>query len=196
MTTAMPPSASNRLQEWLLDSLAQGTVLASAVSALLGQAVVRIVLAGQTTALQVLPAHGSSVPTSESDQLAAAVLEIELRNGGRTLIVEDDLARKGDRVLTQDRVGFVDDRVLRWADLESEDAPGLLRTGSAGYPLNAYVVSLSADELGLTNGLQLGTELVQRIAESTMLVLVGAFDGEGFIAAWPSGYGAPAEGEL
>ena len=38
--------------------------------------------------------------------------------------------------------------------------------------------------------------VVQRIAESTMLVLVGAFDGEGFIAAWPSGYGAPAEGEL
>jgi hypothetical protein len=113
MTTAMSPGASNRFREWLFDSLAQGTALASAVSALLGHAVVRIVLAGRTTALEVLPAHGSSVPTSESDQLAAAVLEVELRSGGRTLIVEDDLARKGDRIRTHGPVGYVDDRVLR-----------------------------------------------------------------------------------
>jgi hypothetical protein len=196
MTTAMSPGASNRFREWLFDSLAQGTALASAVSALLGHAVVRIVLAGRTAALEVLPAHGSSVPTSESDQLAAAVLEVELRSGGRTLIVEDDLARKGDRVLTHGPVGYVDDRVLRWADLKSEDAPGLLRTGSAGYPLNAYVVSLSAAELGLTNGLQLSTELVQRIAESTTLVFVGAFDGEGYIVAWRSGSEPSVEGGL
>lgn len=103
-----------------------------------------------------------------------------LAAGGGTLVVEDDLARRGDRL---DGVAFVGDRVLRWADLTTDVARAtrLLRLGASGYPLNAFVSRLSAGSLFLRPGQTVGEDEVRALAQSVAVVINSVYDAESFV---------------
>jgi hypothetical protein len=126
--------------------------------------------------------HGRGIRSSEADQIAKRVLECFAQVGVRTLVVEDDLARRGDRAIGAD-VAFVGDRVIRWADLEvgSVAAVRLLGTGASGYPLNAYTCWLAPIELGLEYGETLDVSQQAFLVDSICAVITSVYDAEAYL---------------
>lgn len=55
-----------------------------------------------------------------------------------------------------------------------------MRVGS-GYPRNAFVVTRSADELGLADRQQAPDDFPNRVAESLSAVIVSVFDDESYL---------------
>jgi hypothetical protein len=127
--------------------------------------------------------HGRGYPSSEVDRLASRLLELLTSVGAQSLVVEDDLARRGDPGL-EGNVAFVDDRVVRWANLgQGADAPAaLLRGGSSGYPLNAFVSSFGAGDLMLAPGSRLQPAALSTIVNSAMAVIASVYDAEAYVA--------------
>jgi hypothetical protein len=125
---------------------------------------------------------GRGISTADADAAVQHLLASMARNGPQTLVVEDDLARRGDSSLTAD-VAFVGDRVLRWIALsEGGDAASrLLRTGSSGYPLNAFLCDRAPSELGLTAGRLLSEPDTLSVAESVFAVITTIYDAETFL---------------
>lgn len=97
-------------------------------------------------------------------------------------LVEGDLARRGDPGL-EGNIVFVEDRILRWKELGRDVGPAvsLLRTGSSGYPLNAFVCSGMAAGMGLIAGSQLDATIQGSIVESTVAIIVSAYDREAYV---------------
>ncbi len=127
--------------------------------------------------------HGHGYSSAEVDRLAVKLLQALVAEGARTLVVEDDLARRGDPRL-EGNVGFVEDRVVKWAELDrgTVDAVTLLRSGSSGYPLNAFVSTLSARELMLEPRSQLRSETLSSIVRSVVAVIASVYDAEAYVA--------------
>ncbi len=65
---------------------------------------------------QVLDGHGRGISQFDADVVLDRVVDALALTGATTLVVEDDLARRGDPGL-YGQVAFVRGRVLRWADL-------------------------------------------------------------------------------
>jgi hypothetical protein len=126
--------------------------------------------------------HGRGYPVDDVDRLAGQLLEALVATGARTLIVEDDLAQYGDPRL-EGNVAFVGNRVVRWAELDrgTDDALFLLRSGSSGHPLNAFVSTRSVAELSLEPGSQLRSEPVASIVRSIVTVIVSVYDAEAYV---------------
>ncbi len=121
--------------------------------------------------------------TNDADNLLRGSLRRLASVGARSVVVEDDLMLRTDPVLVGP-VAFVDDRVLRWSSIDPElldAAVKLLRSGSSGYPLVAYVVDSSPQFLGLSTGARLGSEFVDRLRRSALAVIVSAFDAETYL---------------
>jgi hypothetical protein len=92
-----------------------------------------------TAAPLVLDDSGRGIQSKDADATTQRVLQCLGRDVVKTVIVEDDLARRGDVIAGAD-VAFVEDRVLRWTALDNDaaGAVALMRSGSSGYPLNAF----------------------------------------------------------
>lgn len=102
-------------------------------------------------------------------------------NGGHLVVVEDDLARRGDPHL--EGVAFVGDRAIRWLELGEDPSlvAQLVRTGGSGYPLNAFVCGSGAGDLGLISDRVLSTEAVSVVARSVTTIISSAFDAESYV---------------
>jgi hypothetical protein len=126
--------------------------------------------------------HGRGIRSIDADQIAERVFESFTEVGVRTLVVEDDLARWGDRGLGAN-VAFVGDRVIRWIDLEvgAVAAARLLRSGSSGYPLNAFASWLAPVELGLEAGKTLDESQQAALVDSTCAVITSVYDAESYL---------------
>jgi hypothetical protein len=174
--------------EWMRGSLAQGSDIA---------AMVLPRLARFDSGHLLVPAESGGGPWSplsdtggkchpaDSDRVAEPFIATCSRAGARTLVVEDDVARKGDPGLSDEDVVYVSDRVLRWADLgrqSARSAVALLRSGASGYPLNAYLVTVAPNELGLMRQRVL-THVDQRmIAVATIGLVATVYDAEALLA--------------
>lgn len=125
--------------------------------------------------------HGRGVHPSAADYLAQQVLCRFAASGNQTLIVEDDLARRGDPGLQE--AAFVGDRVLRWRELgvEAKQAVRLLRSGASGYPLIAYVCRGASADVGLEAGTLLDSKKQAALVDSTVAILVTVYDAEAYL---------------
>jgi hypothetical protein len=169
--------------DWVRGSLAQGSFLAMLMTTRLASLSSARLLVPSTDAGEVgkLDDDGRGIRQSDVALVARRVLE-HITGRLETLIVESDVARRGDRHLSPD-VAFVEDRVLRWTDLaDVDEAVVLLRRGASGYPLNAYGCVDPAGDLGLRAGQTLDGDDLARVCASTCLVVVSVYDGEAFVA--------------
>ncbi len=176
------------LRAWMADSLSEGSALAIAS--------VRLVT--EHGSVQVLiqsePATGERSPLNESIGLRASdadlrltsVLEALVREGSRTILVEDDLSREGDPQISG-QVAFLDGRVVRWHDLRESCRQGadLARTGASGYPLNAFVSNRDPVALGLSGGQRLDSEFVESFLGSISAIVVAVHDAETYVVWQP-----------
>jgi hypothetical protein len=170
---------------WVQDSLRHGSVLSTMVSRRLKDFAVARLLAPEAVSpgnVGVLDNESRGIRTSDVDRLAGQVIARIALAGVRTIVVEDDLARRGDPVLRRD-LAYVEDRVVRWVDLIGDPVDGarLLRSGASGYPLNAYACGPSPGDLGLASGRSLELKELESIAASTRAVLASVFDAEAFV---------------
>jgi len=170
---------------WVQRSLAQGALLSHAVAAEIERFVVATLLAPARYGDGVLDDVGRGIRAEEADATALAYLTTG-GPGGWCLLVEDDLARPGDPGLGDHPGHFsvVDGRILRWADLDGarEQLSWTLRAGSSRFPLNAFVLPVSASRAGLMPGAEVGDAVVDAIARQVVAVIVSVFDAEAYVA--------------
>ncbi len=143
------PIDFDRAADWVRDSLAQGSELSIRVARRLSDLSQAIVIGPTLDESQALDGQGQGISQVDADVALDRVVDALALTGAKTLVVEDDLARRGDPGL-QGQVAFVGGRVLRWTDLSRAKASRLLRTGASGYPLNAFVCRPDAVSLSLT----------------------------------------------
>jgi hypothetical protein len=172
--------------DWVRGSLAQGSTLSMLMSERLTSLPVALLVAPSVMAHRETPRldeHGRGYSAAETDRRAAALLDGVRARGARLLVVEDDLARRGDLAL-EGNFAFVDDRVVRWAELDdgAAAAVALMRSGSSGYPLNAFASNLSARELGLMPRSQLQPANLSAMVESAAVILASVYDAEAYVA--------------
>jgi hypothetical protein len=171
--------------DWVQGSLAQGSGLATMMTLRLDRMETARLLAPEVPgagSVAPLDDYARGIRSSDSDQVAKRVLESFAEVGVRTLVVEDDLARRGDPGLGAD-VAFLSDRVIRWADLAvgAVAAVRLLRTGSSGYPLNAFACWGAPVELGLEAGKTLDESRQASLVDSTCAVITSIYDAEAYL---------------
>ena len=100
---------------------------------------------------------------------------------GSLLVVEDDLARRGDPSVLG-AAAYVGDRVLRWRAIDDgRRAEELLREGSSGYPLNAFVIAENVGSSILSANAAISSQQVAQLARSVSIVIAAAFDGEAYL---------------
>jgi hypothetical protein len=182
--------------DWLRYSLGQGEVISPAALkfieeheghsyALVPETVDPARLANPYDGAVITPGTGSP------REALARVLTTLAERGGACTVVEDEMSEKGDanpswggRLLT----GFVGEKVIHWAGFEGnvEDAIIAVDRGSGDYPTNAFVTSVSAQELGLVDGANLDHDIAGPVIGSLMAVIVAAYDAETYIIWEPS----------
>lgn len=178
--------AADEAMDWARGSLAQGSALAMSMIQRLGSLKSTWLVVPPDAEYQAprrLDDRGHDIKTSDADLLGARLLACLTQAGLRVLLVEDDLARRGDPNLGRD-VAFVGERVIRWSEMAGSSArtAALLRNGSSGYPLNAFLCRASAKQLGLEPGIEIEAEVQELIVESTQAVIVSVYDAEAFVA--------------
>jgi hypothetical protein len=170
---------------WVQRSLAQGALLSHAVAAEIERFVVATLLAPTRYGDGILDDIGRGIRAEEADATSLAYLT-RRGPGGGSLLVEDDLARPGDPGLGDHpgHYSVVGGRILRWADLDGarEQLSWTLRAGSSRFPLNAFVLPVSAARAGLMPGAEVGDEIVAAIARQVVAVIVSVFDAEAYVA--------------
>lgn len=169
-------------REWVASSLHEGSGLAEQVLQKLGGACRAFLLGDPADPFAPLSNRGGVMSLGVSQYIASQFLSVLSTSGMRTLVVEDDLARRGDSNLSGD-MAFLEERVVRWASLGSGAVSSvrLLSEGSSGYPLNAFVLRSSAEEVGIEPGKDISSHIAE-IALQVSVVIVAAFDAEGFVA--------------
>jgi hypothetical protein len=127
-------------------------------------------------------AAGLGFKHADSDEAMRAYLQDFENSGAKTLVVEDEISRRGDPI-RGGPVAYYRDKVFRWCLLggDAMRAVQLLRFGSSGYPLNAYVSPLSPQELSLSPDSELGASFPDAIKSALLAVIVSALDAETFL---------------
>lgn len=183
--TALQPELA---VSWVRDSLKQGSSLAKTMSEILWMpGLARVLCEGPLAEESAYDfQRGGRVLPSDADVAAGRLLGAVRLQGVKTLVVEDDLRRRGDPNF-DGGVSFLDDRVLHSRELD--DPLGavvrLLRMGSSGYPLNAFLCDRSRTELGLVDGREIGREQSAVILGATRVVIVAVYDAEAYLAWLP-----------
>ncbi len=172
-------------RKWFQASLEEGSGLAHASLPMIRKLGRSYILDPRTTEdynVPLIDNVGRGIRSSDADQSAGALIELLGSLGARTLIVEDDLQRKQDPESALN-VTFVGDRVLRWEILTEDPSKisGLLRRGSSGYPLNAYVCTSSPQDLGLAPHATIDAAGVATIVASICAFFASIYDAETYI---------------
>ncbi len=199
MTSAVIPTEIDQTValEWLQYSLGQGEIVSpAALETIKEREGHAYTLASETVdpARLTKPSDGWVIESgtgSSRDAALARVIETLAERGAACVVVEDCLRLRRDPKPSLDGLlltAFVGERVIHWAELEGgTDAAILtLHRGSGKYPLNAFVTSASAEELGLVDGADLDSGIAGPVVGSLMAVIVAAYDAETFIIWEPS----------
>jgi hypothetical protein len=199
MTSAVIPTEIDQTiaLEWLQHSLGQGEIVSpAALKAITEREGHAYTLASETVdpARLTKPSDGWVIEPgagSSRDVALAQAIETLAERGAACVVVEDCLRERKNPKPSLDGLlltAFVGERVIHWAGLEGgTDAAILtLHRGSGKYPLNAFVTSASAEELGLVDGADLDPDIAGRVIGSLMAVVVAAYDAETFIIWEPS----------
>jgi hypothetical protein len=105
--------------------------------------------------------------------------------GARSVVIEDDVERRADPNL-ESPAAFIGDRVLHWCSLGLTSGPkaaAAVNRGAFGYPLNAFVVSRTPEELGLFDQEHAPADLPEKVLSSLLAIIVSAFDNTSY-AIW------------
>lgn len=177
-------------RQWVLDSLGQGAPLSVRVAPLVASTTgAAILLAsddpepGERRSFQT----GHRLSHSQRDRLAAMFFAGLARTETMSLVVEDDLQRRGDPHV-EERAAFIGDRVVHWTVVADGDQDGVietLRSGTSGYPLNAFVCEGSPSSFGLEAGAELDSDALDKLREAVKLVIVAAYDAETYLCWRP-----------
>jgi hypothetical protein len=199
MTSAVIPTEIDQTValEWLRHSLGQGEIVSSAaLKAIKEREGHAYTLASETVdpARLTKPSDGWVIEPgagSSRDAALAQVIKTLAERGAVCVVVEDELRERKHRKPSLDGLlltAFVGERVIHWAGLEggTDAAIFTLHRGSHGYPLNAFVTSVSAEKLGLVDGADLDSSIAGRVVGSLMAVVVAAYDAETYIIWEPS----------
>jgi hypothetical protein len=199
MTNAVIPTEIDQTVaiDWLQYSLGQGEIVSpAALKTIKEREGHAYTLASATVdpARLTKPSDGWVIEPgagSSRDAALAQVIETLAERGVTCVVVEDCLRERKDPKPSLDGLlltAFVGEKVIHWAGLEDgTDAAILtLHRGSGMYPLNAFVTSASAEELGLVDGADLDTGIGDRLVRSLVAVIVAAYDAETFIIWEPS----------
>jgi hypothetical protein len=175
---------------WLKNSLTQGFDLSKAALEVVkaGEGTCKSFISDEIDSYRTNLAEGGMARTGESMAALAQELNGLALRHARCVIVEDDLWRRTDETLekfnAQSPISFVDNRVIHWCDVKQEngaDCVDVVNKGASGYPLNAFVISKFAGELGLVDREDVPEGLPSEVAESLLAVIVAAFDAETFM---------------
>lgn len=182
--------------DWLRHSLGQGEVEVispTALNFIEGREGHSYTLAPDTVdpARLATPSNGGVTKTGDSRAALAKVLGTLAKHGAACVVVEDELSLKRHPKPSLDgllKTAFIGGQVIHWAGLEggAEDAIVAVDRGSGDYPTNAFVTSLSAEELGLVDGAHLNSSIAGRVVGSLLAVIVAAYDAETYIIWEPS----------
>ena len=176
--------------EWVRDSLTEGSTLAMLMRERIGPCWSALLIGPGTRAgpwTQPLSAYGLGYRARDVDVVVGEFLRSLARSRLQTVVVEDDAARRGDSNLAA--VAYVEDRVLRWSELDPDPAGSAALLRSSAYPLNAFVCRDSATHLKLEAGRELDAEDQASVVESTEVVIVSAYDAEAYVAVLAPGTG-------
>lgn len=118
--------------------------------------------------------------TTDGDAALAAWFAERSACGPQTVMVLDDLARRGDPVLAGEDVAYNGSRVLSYAQVDPAgvDAAAAVRRGGSGYPTIAVVVPGSPDDLGLVAHGECDDDRVEALASHAAGVIVSVHDAE------------------
>lgn len=174
---------------WLERSLAAGHELSAAVlaAAPFDRGRFCTLVPSDLVANRVTKFHeGGIVETSVADAALARLLGDLVTEGGSCVVAEDDLLRRSDPAVARRTVpsAFIGNHVVHWCDLvpgSGAPAARALRASASGYPLNAFVVTRSAADLGLVTGRSLSEDFTSDVVGSLVAVVVSAFDAESFL---------------
>jgi hypothetical protein len=176
--------------EWLRYSLGQGEVISPAVLKVIEERPpghsYTLAPDMDDKARLMKPREGGVTETRAAQEGLAKVLETLAGRGAACVVVEDELSLRKDPKPSLGgllQTAFVGERVIHWAGLAggTEAAILTLHHGSHGYPTNAFVMSASAEELGLVDGADLDSAVASRVVGSLMAVVVAAYDAETYI---------------
>lgn len=177
-------------RSWLERSLASGHEVSAAVletAPFESGSFVGIVPSGVNPSQIANFAEGGVVTSDVANAALAGVLDGLTQEGASCVIVEDDVGRRTDPSLATRSVpsAFIGDRVVSWAVLD-QTGSGTVATEtigmvSSGYPRNAFVITKSAVDLGLSQDQSLPADFAANVAASTLAVIVSAFDDESFL---------------
>lgn len=171
----------DQAKRWIDESLARGSRLANLMQPRVERMRHASLLGAPASAPHALDNTGRGVSSSDANFDVARFLEATRASGICTLLVEDDVARKGDPRLPND-VAFVEDRVIYWTEIApgARSATRLLRNGSTGYPLNAFISRGSIADMNPFRRRRLDSAL-DSICADVSGVIVSVFDDESFV---------------
>lgn len=170
---------------WVRRSLSQGGEASQVVAERLGamaHAILLVSPARVSVELGELDDSGRGLPGAEADEVAARLFGLVAMRGSATLVIEDDMRRRGDP--HGGRAAFVGNRLLHWQTLTEDGVAAVrfLRTNSSGYPLNAFVVAGTSAELRFAPACELTGHDLKRLAASTLVVVASVWDNEALVA--------------
>lgn len=186
--TIIEPNLSDA-RAWIERSLAAGQAVSASVLA-------QVVPDGGHARLWVsesvdpdrMPTFREGGVAKESEAVGWLLQEIDemAARGARCLVVEDALSRPSDPALKRSGLpaAFLDESVLAWCELPAvpgNDLPGEVIRVGGGFPTNAFVVSASASDLGLSDRQQLPAGFPKAVADSVEAVVVSIHDGESYL---------------
>lgn len=176
-------------QEWVRQSLADGFDVSAAVleTAPFHRGYFYTFVSPEMAPKDIKFPHVPDVPGHVARAGLARFLDGLMSHGASCVVIEDDLlARKHPRPDRWTPAAFVGNRVVHWADLvPGSGAAGVraIKNSASGYPLNAFVTTLSAVELGLVNCRDIPEGFATQVAETLLAVITSAFDATSF-AVW------------
>jgi hypothetical protein len=130
----------------------------------------------------VLDDRSHGIAREDSDRILTSFIDDLVDRGADRLLVESDLARKGDIALPRPRA-FVDDRVVSWTEREDmSDALVTLRGAWSGDYLNAFLCRLGVSAQLLNDDKELSEADTPVIADSVLAIVVSVFDSEAFVS--------------
>lgn len=167
---------------WVLDSLTQGSLLSAGMRPHAEQMRYATLLGSPDVVPPKLDDASRGLSSRESSTDLVTFLEAARLRGGRTVLVENDMARRGDPHLPPD-AGFIGDRVLEWAEItpDARSAARLLRDASTSFPLNAFIACRPLHDIDTLRARQLDS-LIPLLCADVVGIIVAAFDGESFVA--------------
>jgi hypothetical protein len=135
-------------------------------------------------------AEGGCISSHSADAFLGSALEDLIRDGASCVVIEDDRWKPSDPAIVErtGRVAFIGDHVVHWHDLQPGfgiEAAEAVRKGALGYPLNAFVSTMSAGDLGLVDGEDAPKSFPGAVTESLLAVVVSAFDAESYLVWTP-----------